>query len=277
MTFTRGLDPKAAMGIGKYSNISAGTIWNANACRKNWTLEDLDIIFNLLKSGRISVDGISCSEMTRNQHVEINNKIVNGITAWRRFNAKNTTSFKPGDAIKVDINGTMFKAYINFKDNGKPEVDGSGRIEGSYRNKDYRGVFSGRIRFNLKGDAKVLVGKEKKEFDIEQKQFADEDRLQSLKRDMQYKKRNLEEFENRSKLYYDKLLSDNVFFEEQKAKNWNPEWFTIGQIQSEWFTIGKIQSEYTKHKEALAEYQKEYDNDLKEIEKLTEKIASLSK
>ena len=165
--FKRGIESMSDLGIGRLSNIKSNQIWNALACIKNFTPEELQIIYGLIQKRNINLDGVAASTMSYSDWVRFNNKIVNGIKSARRRKAK-TTEFVPGDVIAVIINGTEYKGFVSFHDyhtrtkviKNKYEVDKEGRIRAYYAD----GSMS-----VIPDACRILEGKEKEDFELEYK------------------------------------------------------------------------------------------------------------
>ena len=93
--FERGLDPKESMVIGRLANIPMERIKNAVACVKNYSFADLEDMYRRIRAKtNIKLDGVPVENLSYNDWVTFNNKVVNGIKAHRRKKAKADTGFK---------------------------------------------------------------------------------------------------------------------------------------------------------------------------------------
>jgi hypothetical protein len=124
--FERGIDPKEAMNIGRLSNIPMEKIHNAAACAKNYSFDDLENIYKRVRAkNNIKLDGVPVENLSYNDWVTFNNKVVNGIKALRRKKTKSEFKFSEGELIKADYEGkTYFGRYKGVDRNGRIQAIG---------------------------------------------------------------------------------------------------------------------------------------------------------
>lgn len=124
--FERGLDPKESMGIGRLSDIPMDKIHNASACIKNYSFDDLENIYRRIKAkSNIKLDGVPVENLSYNEWVTFNNKVVNGIKALRRRKTKTENPYSEGELLKAEFNGkTYFGRYKGIDRNGRIQAIG---------------------------------------------------------------------------------------------------------------------------------------------------------
>lgn len=207
--FKRGIETISDLGIGRLSCLKKSQIWNANACLKNFSIEDLEIIYNLIQKKTISLDNVHASTMSYSEWVDFNNKIVNGLKAGRRRKAK-VAEFVKGDVVAVMINGKEYKGFVAFhnyqtrtKTIEKMEIDNNGRIR-AYNN-------DCTFNFTLKSARKV-EGEEKELWIKEYNERFSAQKIENLKKDIERLERWLkirpdEYYEDQLKKYKEELLT----------------------------------------------------------------------
>ena len=124
--FERGLDPKESMVIGRLANIPMEKIKNSTACAKNYSFDDLQDIYRRIRNkSNIKLDGVPVENLSYNDWVTFNNKIVNGIKALRRKKAKKEAGFKEGELLRAEHEGKIyFGIYSGVDRNGRIRAKG---------------------------------------------------------------------------------------------------------------------------------------------------------
>jgi hypothetical protein len=128
--FKRGLDPKEAMSIGRLADIPMSKIHNAPACLRNYSLEDLQKMYERIRAkNNIKLDGVPIENLSYSEWVTFNNKIVNGIKAFKRKVTKSKikdSGYSPGEILKATHKGkTYFGAYVGVDRNGRIQAVGN--------------------------------------------------------------------------------------------------------------------------------------------------------
>jgi len=121
------------MGIGRIADIPSSNIYNALHTKRNYTEEEIEAIYKKIKAGTgISYNGVPFEQLDRRKQIEFNNKIVNALNSIsackKREGAR--SRFKPGDAVKFDIDGKHYKAFVHFDKKGKVMLTNDGRYRG---------------------------------------------------------------------------------------------------------------------------------------------------
>lgn len=124
--FERGLDPKESMVIGRLANIPMERIKNAVACVKNYSFADLEDMYRRIRAKtNIKLDGVPVENLSYNDWVTFNNKVVNGIKAHRRKKAKADTGFKEGELLRAEHEGKVYIGrYTGVDRHGRIKAEG---------------------------------------------------------------------------------------------------------------------------------------------------------
>jgi hypothetical protein len=125
--FERGLDPKESMVIGRLANIPMEKIKNSTACAKNYSFADLEDIYRRIRAKtNIKLDGVPVENLSYNDWVTFNNKVVNGIKASEgRKKAKKEAGFKEGELLRAEHEGKIyFGIYYGVDRNGRIRAKG---------------------------------------------------------------------------------------------------------------------------------------------------------
>jgi hypothetical protein len=112
LEFERGLDPKESMGIGRLADIPMEKIKNAPACLRNYSYDDLRKIYDHIRNkSNIKLDGIPVDKLSYNNWVIFNNKVVNGIKAYKRKTTRDevkSSGYDSREILKVTYKGKTY-------------------------------------------------------------------------------------------------------------------------------------------------------------------------